>query len=71
MDASERRLNAVYNAVSFYLRDRLEYANTNEDIIEVLSLIESNYNIGNLQQPDYEWLMEVADKRKTDLKLRQ
>lgn len=67
MDASERRLKAVYMAVSFYLRDRLEYANTIEDIIEVLSLIESNYNIGNIQPYDYNWLMEVADKRKTEL----
>lgn len=68
MKASERRLKAVYSAVSFYLRDRLEYANTIEDIIEVLSLIESNYNIGNLQPLDYKWLIEVADKRKTELK---
>lgn len=67
MKASERRLNAVYSAVSFYLRDRLEYANTIEDIIEVLSLIESNYNIGNLQPLDYKWLIEVADKRKIEL----
>lgn len=70
MKASERRLNAVYSAVSFYLRDRLEYAITIEDIIEILSLIETNYNIGNLQTLDYKWLIEVADKRKNELESR-